>query len=254
MNHYTRLDFGVGSAGLMRHALAQAAHHVTWRRAFQKALIDQPLMTNVIADLAIEVEAAAWLAFRIVHALDRERQSEAERLFGRIGAPIAKYWICKRAAPVVMEALECHGGNGFIEDHLMARLYREAPLNGIWEGTGNVVCLDVLRAIHRYPACMGAVLDELRSAKGGDPRYDSFLAELEKDLIDVLRTESTARRFIERIALALSASLLIRHAPHDIADAFVMSRLAGPWSGHFGALTSGVKTQVIAHRAAPQFA
>jgi putative acyl-CoA dehydrogenase len=127
MNHYTRLDFGVGSAGLMRHALAQAAHHVTWRRVFQKALIDQPLMTNVIADLAIEVEAVAWLAFRIVHALDQERESEAERLFGRIGAPIAKYWICKRAVPVVAEALECHGGNGFIEDHPMARLYREAP-------------------------------------------------------------------------------------------------------------------------------
>ena len=254
MNHYTRLDFGVGSAGLMRHALVQAAHHVTWRRAFQKPLIDQPLMTNVIADLAIEVEAAAWLAFRIVHALDREGQSEAERLLGRIGAPIAKYWICKRAAPVVMEALECHGGNGFIEDHPMARLYREAPLNGIWEGTGNVVCLDVLRAIRRYPTCVPAVLDELRSAKGSDPRYDSFLAELEKDVADILRTESMARRFVERIALALSASLLIRHAPHDIADAFVMSRLAGPWSGHFGALTSGVKTQAIARRAAPQFA
>jgi putative acyl-CoA dehydrogenase len=254
MNHYTRLDFGVGSAGLMRHALAQAAHHVTWRRVFQKALIDQPLMTNVIADLAIEVEAVAWLAFRIVHALDQERESEAERLFGRIGAPIAKYWICKRAVPVVAEALECHGGNGFIEDHPMARLYREAPLNGIWEGTGNVVCLDVLRAIRRHPACVPAVLDELRSAKGGDPRYDSFLVELEEDMADVLRSESTARRFIERIALALSASLLIRHAPHDIADAFVVSRLAGPWSGHFGALTRSVKTQAIAHRAVPQLA
>ena len=252
MNHYTRLDFGVGSAGLMRHAMAQAAHHVTWRRAFQKSLIDQPLMTNVIADLAVEVEAATWLAFRFVHALDREAESESERLLGRIGAPIAKYWVCKRATPMVAEALECHGGNGFIEDHLMARLYREAPLNGIWEGTANVVCLDVLRAIQRQPACVPALLDELRSDKGGDPRYDAFLAELEKDIADILRTESTARWFVERIALALSASLLIRNAPHDIADAFVASRLAGPWSGHFGTLPRSISTQKIAYRVAPQ--
>ena len=195
--------------------------------AFQKALIDQPLMTNVIADLALEVEAAAWLAFRFVHALDQESENESERLFGRIGAPIAKYWICKRATPVVAEALECHGGNGFVEDHLMARLYREAPINGIWEGTGNVVCLDVLRSIQKFPACVPALLDELRAATGSDARYDAFINELERDIVDILRTESTARRIVEQIALALSASLLIRHAPHDIADAFIASRLAG---------------------------
>src|SRR5580693_10767727 len=252
MNHYTRLDFAVGSAGLMRHALAQAAHHTTWRRAFQKALIDQPLMTNVIADLAVEVEAAAWLAFRFVHALDQESENESERLFGRIGAPIAKYWICKRATPVVAEALECHGGNGFVEDHLMARLYREAPINGIWEGTGNVVCLDVLRSIQKFPSCVPALLDELRAATGSDARYDAFINELERDIVDILRTESTARRIVEQIALALSASLLIRHAPHDIADAFIASRLAGPWSGHFGTLPRGANTQAIARRAAPQ--
>jgi putative acyl-CoA dehydrogenase len=254
MNHYTRLDFAVGSAGLMRHAVAQAAHHVSWRRAFQKALIDQPLMSNVIADLAVEAEAAAWLAFRFVHALDREDESESERLLGRVGAPIAKYWNCKRVTPVVVEALECHGGNGFIEDHLMARLYREAPLNGIWEGTGNVVCLDVLRAIQRQPACVPALLDELRAAKGNDARYDAFLAALEDDIADILRNESLARRFVERLALALSASLLIRHAPHEVADAFVASRLAGAWSGHFGTLPHGAATQAIARRAAPQLA
>src|SRR6516164_4554470 len=147
-------------------------------------------MTNVIADLEVEVEAAAWIAFRFAHALDRAAESESERLFGRIGAPIAKYWICKRATPVVVEALECHGGNGFIEDHLMARLYREAPLNGIWEGAGTVVCLDVLRSIQRFPACVPALLDELRAAKGADPRYDAFLAELEKNISDILRSES----------------------------------------------------------------
>lgn len=251
MNHYTRLDFAVGSAGLMRHALAQAAHHTAHRRAFQKALIDQPIMTNVIADLALEVEASAWLAFRFVHALDREGESETEKLIGRIGAPIAKYWNCKRATPVVVEALECHGGNGFIEDHLMARLYREAPLNGIWEGTGNVVCLDVLRSIRRYPDCVPALLDELRAARGSDPRYDAFLAELETDLVDVLRHEHLARRFVERMALGLSASLLIRNAPHAVADAFVASRLAGGWSGHFGSVPVGADLQAIARRAVP---
>jgi len=251
MNHYTRLDFAVGSAGLMRHAVAQAAHHTAHRRAFQKALIDQPIMANVIADLALEAEASAWLAFRFVHALDREGDSEAEKLIGRIGAPIAKYWNCKRAAPVVVEALECHGGNGFIEDHLMARLYREAPLNGIWEGTGNVVCLDVLRSIRRYPDCVPALLDELRAAGGSDPRYDAFITELEADLVDVLRHEHLARRFVERMALALSASLLIRHAPHAVADAYVASRLAGGWSGHFGSLPQGADLQAIARRAVP---
>ncbi|MGX1740210.1 acyl-CoA dehydrogenase family protein [Bosea sp. NPDC055353] len=251
MNHYTRLDFAVGSAGLMRHAVAQAAHHTAHRRAFQKALIDQPIMANVIADLALEAEAAAWLAFRFVHALDSEGESEAEKLIGRIGAPIAKYWNCKRATPVAVEALECHGGNGFIEDHLMARLYREAPLNGIWEGTGNVVCLDVLRSIRRYPDCVPALLDELHAARGNDPRYDAFLAELEIDLVDVLKHEHLARRFVERMALGLSASLLIRHAPHAVADAYVASRLAGGWSGHFGSLPQGTDLQAIARRAVP---
>ncbi len=254
MNHYTRLDFAVGSAGLMRNAVAQAAHHTSYRRAFQKSLIDQPIMTNVIADLALEVEAAAWLSFRFVHALDRENESEAERLIGRIGAPIAKYWICKRVAAVVVEALECHGGNGYIEDHLMARLYREAPLNSIWEGTGNVVCLDVLRSIQRQPACVPALLDEMRAAAGVDPRYDRFVAEVEKDIVDILRLEGSARRFVERIALALSASLLVRNAPNDVADAFIASRIAGGWTGHFGSLPRGLKIQSIAHRVSPAMA
>lgn len=254
MNHYTRLDFAVGSAGLMRNAVAQAAHHTSYRRAFQKSLIDQPIMTNVIADLALEAEAAAWLSFRFVHALDREDESEAERLIGRIGAPIGKYWICKRVSAVVVEALECLGGNGYIEDHLMARLYREAPLNGIWEGTGNVVCLDVLRSIQHHPACVPALVDEMRAAATADPRYDRFVAELEKDIVEILRYEGSARRFVERIALALSASLLIRNAPNEVADAFVASRIAGGWTGHFGGLPRGLKTQSIAHRAAPAMA
>lgn len=251
MNHYTRLDFAVGSAGLMRQALAQAGHHVAHRRAFQRSLIDQPIMTNVVADLVLEVEAATWLAFRFVAALDREGSDEAERLLGRIGAPIAKYWVCKRAPAVVVEALECHGGNGFIEDHSMARLYREAPLNGIWEGTGNVICLDVLRSIAREPAALPALLDEIRRASGADRRFDASLRELEADLPDMVRHEGEARPLVERLALLASASLLLRHAPTTVAEAFIESRLAGRWSGHFGNLARGTDVARLARRAVP---
>ena len=251
MNHYTRLDFGVGSAGLMRQALAQAAHHTAHRRAFQKALIDQPMMTNVVADMALEVEAATWLAFRFVAALDREPNSEAERLLGRIGAPVAKYWICKRAPMLVAEALECHGGNGFIEEGPMARLYREAPLNGIWEGTGNVICLDVLRSLKREPACAPALIAELREAAGADRRYDAFVGALEDDLLDAERQEGQARRLVERIALALGAGLLIRYGDTVTAESFVGSRLAGDWTGHFGGLPPDVDVSALARAAVP---
>ena len=254
MNHYTRLDFAVGSAGLMRQALAQAAHHTLHRRAFQRALIDQPIMANVIADMAIEAEAAAWLAFRFVAALDREGDSEAERLMGRIGAPIAKYWVCKRAPAVAAEAVECHGGNGFIEDHLMARLYREAPLNGIWEGTGNVICLDVLRSIQREPDCLPALIDEIRLARGADPRFDAAMDRLENDLPGLVRQEGQARRLVERLALMTSASLMLRHAPDHVAEAFVASRIDGAWSGHFGDLPASLDATRIARRAAPALA
>ncbi|MEA2860482.1 MAG: putative acyl-CoA dehydrogenase [Methylobacteriaceae bacterium] len=251
MNHYTRLDFAIGSAGLMRQAVAQAAHHVAHRRAFQRTLIDQPIMTNVIADLALEAEAAAWLAFRFVAALDREGASESERLLGRIGAPIAKYWNCKRVVAVAAEALECHGGNGFIEDHLMARLYREAPLNGIWEGTGNVICLDVLRSMQRFPDCVPALIDELRLAKGNNHHYDAALDALETDLAGGLaRHEGQARRLVERVALLISAGLLLRHSP-EMADAFIATRLAGGWSGHFGSLPRAADAGAIARCAVP---
>ncbi len=251
VNHYTRLDFGVGSAGLMRQVLALAAHHAAHRRAFQKALIDQPIMTAVIADLALEAEAAAWLAFRFVAALDRQIDSEGERLLGRIGAPIAKYWVCKRAPAVAVEALECLGGNGFIEDGPMARLYREAPLNGIWEGTGNVICLDVLRSIRREPDCVPALLDELRLAAGADRRYDAFVASLEPDLLQAEKHEGQARRLVERTALAISAGLLLRHAAPQVSEGFVATRLDGGWSGHFGALPAGCDAAALARAAVP---
>jgi putative acyl-CoA dehydrogenase len=252
MNHYTRLDFAIGSAGLMRQAVAQAAHHVKHRRAFQRALIDQPIMTNVIADLAIEAEAATWLAFRFVAALDQEPTGNSERLIGRIGAPIAKYWNCKRVVAVVAEALECLGGNGFIEDHLMARLYREAPLNGIWEGTGNVICLDVLRSMQRIPDCVPALLEELQLARGADRRFDAALESLETDLAGgTARHEGQARRLVERLALLTGASLLLRYAAPEAAEAFIATRLAGQWSGHFGDLPHGIDSGAIARRAVP---
>lgn len=249
MNHHTRLDCALGSAALMRQAVSQAAHHVAHRRAFQKALIDQPIMTSVIADLALEAEAAAWLTFRFVSALDRE--GEAERLLGRIGAPIAKYWVCKRVTPVVVEALECHGGNGFIEDHLMARLYREAPLNGIWEGSGNVICLDVLRSMQREPGCVPAILDELREAKGADRRYDAAVDAFEGELPDLARHEGRARHLVERLAVLTAASQLLRHAPHEVADAYVASRIDASNRGHFGDLPTGLDAASLARRAVP---
>jgi putative acyl-CoA dehydrogenase len=252
MNQGSRLDIAAASAGLMRQALAQAAHHAQYRRAFQKALIDQPIMQNVLADLAIEAEAATWLALRLFAALDRQGESESERLLARIGAPIAKYWVAKRAPAVVVEALECIGGNGFIEEHPMARLYREAPLNSIWEGSGNVICLDVLRSLAREPGSLDALREELRAARGADRRYDAQLAGLDGELGDLGGQEGQARRLVERLALMLQASLLLRHAPHAVADAFVASRLEGGWSGQFGALPASVDAAALARRAVPE--
>ncbi len=248
MAHLTRLDFAIGSAGLMRQALSQTIHHVTNRRAFQRRLIDQPIMQNVVADLAVEAEAMMWLGLRLAAALDRSEGSEAERLLSRIATPMAKYWACKRAPMFVVEALECHGGNGFIEDHLMARLYREAPLNGIWEGTGNVVCLDVIRAMVREPEAAGVFLDELRTARGADPRFDAFMGDLASRLADLPRAEGQARRTVEMMAWALGASLLLRHSPPAVADAFCATRLDGDWGRGFGTMPSGLDEPAIIER------
>ena len=248
MAHLTRLDFAVGSAGLMRQALSQAIHHVSSRRAFQRSLVDLPVMRNVVADLAVEAEALLWMGLRLALALDRSGASEAERLLSRIATPVAKYWACKRAPMFVVEALECHGGNGFIEDHLMARLYREAPLNGIWEGTGNVVCLDVMRAMEREPEAAGAFLDELRTARGADPRFDVFLDDLANRLAALPKAEGQARRTVEMMAFALQASLLLRHSTAAVADAFCATRLDGDWGRAFGTMPAGVDEQAIIER------
>ena len=249
MAHLTRLDFAVGSSGLMRQAVSQAVHHTTRRRAFQRSLVDLPMMGAVVADLAVESEAMLWMSMRLAWALDRSEADPAEALLSRICTPVAKYWACKRAPAVVAEALECHGGNGFIADHLMERLYREAPLNGIWEGTGNVICLDVLRAMVREPAAVGVFLAEVGQARGADPRLDAFAADLARRLQDPAGLEPVARQVVERMALALQGSLLLRHAPAAVSDAFCATRLDGDWGHAFGALPRGLDVRAIVARA-----
>ncbi|MDX2201531.1 MAG: acyl-CoA dehydrogenase family protein [Hyphomicrobiaceae bacterium] len=250
MTHLTRLDFAIGSAGLMRRAVSEAVHHTSGRRAFQKPLIAQPVMQNVIADLALEVEAATLLAFRLARAVDDEEAgSEAAALLVRIATPVAKYWNCKRVVGVVHEALECHGGNGYIEEAPMARLYREAPLNGIWEGSGNIIALDVLRAAAKTPTSVSALLDEIGVAKGGDKRLDRAVARLEAELRKAEEHEARARRIVERMAVALQASLLIRHAPQAVADAFCATRLDGDGGAAFGCLPAGMGQRAIIERA-----
>jgi putative acyl-CoA dehydrogenase len=250
MTHLTRLDFAIGSAGLMRRALSEAIHHTTSRRAFQRRLVDQPLMQNVIADLAVEVEAATLLAFRLARAVDDGQAGDpAAALLVRIGTPVAKYWNCKRVVGVVHEALECHGGNGFVEEGPMARLYREAPLNGIWEGSGNVIALDVLRAAGRSPGSVPVFLDEVRQAKGGNRYLDRLIERLEAELAAPQEHEARARRIAERMATALQASLVIRHSPQAVADAFCASRLDGDGGVAYGSLPAGLDQRAIVERA-----
>jgi putative acyl-CoA dehydrogenase len=250
MTHLTRLDFAIGSAGLMRRALSEAIHHTSMRRAFQRPLIGQPVMQNVIADMALEVEAATALAFRLARAVDDEEAgSDSARLLVRIGTPVAKYWNCKRVVGLVHEALECHGGNGFVEEGPMARLYREAPLNGIWEGAGNIIALDVLRAASKTPGSVHAYLDEVRCARGGDRRLDRAIARLEAELARSEEHEARARRIAERMAVTLQASLLVRHSPAAVADAFCATRLDGDGGATYGNLPVGVGQRAIIERA-----
>lgn len=250
MTHLTRLDFAIGSAGLMRRALSEAIHHTTTRLAFQRRLVDQPLMQNVVADLALEVEAATLLGFRLARAVDdAEAGDRTAELLVRIATPVGKYWNCKRVVGVVHEALECHGGNGFIEEGPMARLYREAPLNGIWEGSGNIIALDVLRAAARTPESVPAFLDEVRKAKGGDRRLDRMIAGLEAELAAPAEHEARARRIVERMALALQASLMLRYSPSAVADAFSATRLGQDGGANYGSLPAGLDQRAIVDRA-----
>jgi putative acyl-CoA dehydrogenase len=249
MAHATRLDFAIGSSGLMRQALSQAIHHTTHRRAFQRALIDQPIMRNVAADLSIESEALMWMSLRLARALDRAEAEPAEAKLSRIGTPVGKYWACKRAPQFVAEALECHGGNGFIADQLMERLYREAPLNGIWEGTGNVICLDVLRSMQREPETVDVFLGELGEARGANAKFDAFADDLGRRLLKPSGLEPVARRIVEMMAFGLQASLLLRYSSPAVADAFCATRLDGDWGHAFGTMPQGIDAEAIVDRA-----
>ncbi|MFG1623743.1 acyl-CoA dehydrogenase family protein [Kribbella sp. NPDC049227] len=232
----TRLDCVLGSAALQRRALVEALWHTRHRSAFGDLLADKPAMQNVLADLALESEAATALAMRLAAAVDASAGgNEQEAAFRRIGLPLAKFWVSKRTPFMAAEALECLGGNGFVEESGMPLLFRESPLNSIWEGSGNVNALDVLRALRR-PESLEAWLLEVGAARGADERLDTAVNDVLQALADVEGAEAGARRLAARMALCLQASLLVRHSTPAVADAFVASRLANDWGGVFGTL------------------
>ncbi|WP_189964843.1 acyl-CoA dehydrogenase family protein [Streptomyces violascens] len=243
----TRLDCVIGSAAIMRQAVAQAVHHASYRSAFGGLLVEKPLMRNVLADLALESEAATTLALRLAAAYDAD--TEEERAFLRLAVPAAKYWVTKRCTPVAGEALECLGGNGYVEESGMPRLLREAPLNSIWEGSGNVQALDVLRALQREPQAINAFLQEVGKARGADHRLDAAIKDLLTELSDLDGIEARARRLVERMALVLQGSLLVRWAPPQVADAFCASRLGGDWGAAFGTLPHSLDLASVVERA-----
>ncbi|MEU3516104.1 acyl-CoA dehydrogenase family protein [Streptomyces sp. NPDC006654] len=243
----TRLDCVLGSAGLMRQAVAQAVHHCTHREAFGAKLADQPLMRNVLADLAVESEAATTLALRLAAAYDDG--GEAERALLRLALPAAKYWVTKRCPPLVVEAAECLGGNGYVEEWGLPRLVRESPLNSVWEGAGNIQALDVLRALQREPGALDACLQEIGRAHGADHRLDRAVKDLFAELADLEGAETRARRLVERLATVLQGSLLVRFAPSAVADAFCASRLGNDWGSTFGTLPASLDLAALVDRA-----
>ena len=248
MVNNTRLDCALGSASGMRLGAVRAVHHATHRQAFGKSLVDQPLMANVLADLVVESDAAATVAMRLAAAGDRTGD-EQEQAFRRLGLAVTKYWVCKRAPAHAAEALECFGGNGYIEESGMPRLYREAPLMSIWEGSGNVAALDALRAMARQPESVAAYFAEVELASGADSRLDDAVGRLKKELSDVDDIEFRARRVVESMALVLQGSLLVRDGDQAVADAFCASRFAGDWGIAFGTLPAGTDTSAIMDRA-----
>jgi putative acyl-CoA dehydrogenase len=252
MVRHTRLDCAFGSAATMRRAVAEALHHAAHRYAFGQRLLEQPLMRNVLADLCLETEAATALSLRLARGFDESPADEDERRFTRLATAVGKYWITKRTVAVVAEALECMGGNGYVEESPMPRLYRDAPLNSIWEGSGNVQCLEMLRAIKKDAGTLEMILREIRAARGGNRHFDSFAARLEDELSDTNQLEARARRLAELLALALQGALLVQHAPHEVADAFCASRLAGDTRLAFGTLPSDTNFDAIIERSLPK--
>jgi putative acyl-CoA dehydrogenase len=244
MVNVTRLDCVLGSAGTIRAALTQAIHHARHRSAFGALLVDQPLMQNVLADLAVESEAATALGIRLAAALDA-----GESDFLRLAGAAAKFWVCKRTPTVVAEAMEVLGGNGYVEESGLPRLYRQAPLNSIWEGSGNVIALDVLRAMSRSSESFAAVAAEIDLAVGLDARLDDAVKRLHAELGNPEELPLRARRVGGLLALCLQGSLLLRHAPAEVAEAFCASRLGGDWGAVLGSLPAGLGVRSIIDRA-----
>jgi putative acyl-CoA dehydrogenase len=253
MVNHTRLDCLLGAAAGMRRGAIEAIHHARHREAFGARLVEQPAMQNVLADLAIESEAATASALRVARAYD-SRSHPPDGSFRRFATAVMKYWVCKRAAPHAAEALECLGGNGFVEDSGLPLLYRDAPLNSIWEGSGNVAALDVLRAMVKEPDGLPAFLAECELAAGADRRLDAHLERVRAEAVAVFGSaepQFSARRMVEDLAVALQASLLVRAAPPAVADAFCAARLAGEGGRVYGTLPSGIDAGAIIDRALP---
>jgi putative acyl-CoA dehydrogenase len=252
MVNHTRLDCVLGSAAGMRRAVAEATHHAAHRSAFGRPLSEQPLMRNVLADICVESEAATLLAIRLARAYE----PDGDPVFRRLVTAVAKYWVCKRATPLVAEALECLGGNGFVEESPMPRLLRDSPLNSIWEGSGNVIALDVLRALAREPKSLEALLDEVRLGPGQDDRLDFAVHEARRQVESLISfpdsAEYLARRTVERLALVLQASLVLRHSPPEVAEAFLATRIAGDIGFVFGTLPAGLDVDSIIERHRPK--
>jgi putative acyl-CoA dehydrogenase len=246
----TRFDCMIGSSAGMRMATAQALHHCSMRSAFGKVLNQQPLMQNVLADLALESEAALTLTMRMAHAMDNRHKEQEDQLV-RLVTAVGKYWICKRTPNLSYEAMECIGGSGVMEDSMMPRLYREAPVNAIWEGSGNVQCLDVLRAMAKSPGVVDAYLTEVNQTRGTHTALDGFVTDITSDLRNMDDMEYRARDLVDRLALALQASLLVRNAPAFVSDAFCQARLTQRGQRNYGTLPRGVQADALIKRATP---
>ena len=246
---HSRLDASAAPVGMMRHALVQILHHARQRKVFGNYLINQPLMRSVLADMAIEAEAATAMVMRVARAADRRSQDPQEARFMRVATPVTKYWTNKRIANFAYEAMECMGGIGYVEENVLPRLYREGPVNSIWEGSGNVLCLDILRAMHRDPESIDAFLEEVNAARGANRHLDNALDRLHAELTNTEDFELRARRVNELMGLCLQGSLLAQHAPSVVSDAFIVSRLAHEGGYTFGTLPPGHDLDAILERA-----
>lgn len=251
MVHHTRLDTSIAPVSLMRQALSQAIHYCRHRSVFQKKLIDQPLMQNVLADLAVEAEAGTLLFMHLARKFDDSMADMEARRYARLAVAIAKFWHNKRCPNFVYECMECLGGVGYVEENIMPRLYREAPLNSIWEGSGNVICLDILRTFQKEPVALDQYFAEIRPAQGTNAYFDNTLGELKKLLTDTANAERNARRIVEKMALLLQASLVLRHSPAEVSDLFCAARLSQDRHTVYGALPQAADVQKILDRALP---